>query len=239
MKTAYDESRLLEVLAATGPVLLDFDGPVCRVYSGDLNVHAAEALRDLLRQDDVELPYEVEQTRDPLEVLRYTRELERPPLLEQVEQALTDIEVEAVTDAPGTDGAVDFLHACAESNRPVVIVSNNAAEAIKRYLRTHDLPHLVKAVVGRSHAKPQEMKPHPRALRLALDLLTGAPNEALLIGDSVSDIQAGKQAGVRTVAYVNRPSKLDQLAAQSPDALVDSMTLLVDALGFLRSTSAP
>jgi beta-phosphoglucomutase-like phosphatase (HAD superfamily) len=239
MTSTYDEARLLEVLAATGPVLLDFDGPVCRVYSGDLNVQAAEALRDLLRKDGVRLPHEVEQTHDPLEVLRYTGELERQPLLDQVEQALTDIEVEAVTEAPGTDGAVDFLHACAESNRPLVIVSNNAAEAIERYLRTHDLAYLVRAVVGRSHAKPQEMKPHPRPVRHALDHLTVPPHEALLIGDSVSDLQVGEHAGVRTVAYANRPSKVARMRAQSPDALVDSMTLLANALRFLRSSSAP
>jgi beta-phosphoglucomutase-like phosphatase (HAD superfamily) len=234
MRQAFHEARLVEVLAATGPVLLDFDGPVCRVYSGDLNVQAAEALRDLLRMDGVEPPENVEQTRDPLAVLRYAGELDRQPLLDQIERALTDIEVEAVANAPGTDGATEFLHACAEQHRAVVIVSNNATEAIQRYLRMHDLAHHVKAVVGRSHAKPQEMKPHTRPLRRALALLRVPPHQALLIGDSVTDIQVGKEAGVHTVAFVNRPDKLESLVAESPDALVENMMLLADAI---RGTS--
>lgn len=236
MKQAFHEPRLVEVLAATGPVLLDFDGPVCRVYSGDRNVQAAEALRGLLRRDGVEPPENVKQTRDPLAVLRYAGELDRQPLLDQIERALTDIEVEAVADAPGTDGATEFLHACAEAHRPVVIVSNNAAEAIDRYLCMHDLAPLVRTVVGRSHAKPQEMKPHPRSLRRALELLEVPPHQALMVGDSATDIQVGKQVGLYTVAYVNRPGKFETLAAASPDALVDTMTLLVDALGSLRSS---
>ncbi len=239
MRQAFHEARLVEVLAATGPVLLDFDGPVCRVYSGDLNVQAAEALRDLLRMDGVEPPENVDQTRDPLAVLRYAGELDRQPLLDQIERALTDIEVEAVADAPGTDGATEFLHACAEAHRPVVIVSNNASEAIDRYLRMHDLAQFVRKVVGRSHANPQEMKPDPRPLRRALDLLAVPPGQVILIGDSVTDIQVAKETGVRVVAYVNRPGKLPGLVAQSPDALVDRMTLLADAIRLLCSESAP
>lgn len=64
-------------------------------------------------------------------------------------------------------------------------------------------------------------------------------HHALMVGDSATDIQVGKQAGLHTVAFVNRPSKLDKLAAESPDALIDSMTLLADALRLLRSESAP
>lgn len=171
-------------------------------------------------------------------VLRYTGELDSQPLLDQIEHALTDIEVEAVANAPGTDGASEFLCECAEAHRPVVIVSNNAAEAIGRYLRMHDLAHLVRMVVGRSHAKPQEMKPHLRPLHRALDLLNVPPHQALMVGDSVTDIQVGKQADLHTVAYANRPSKVEKLMAQSPDALVDNMALLVDAIRLLRSGSA-
>jgi HAD superfamily hydrolase (TIGR01509 family) len=239
VKELASEARVVEILSATGPVLLDFDGPVCRVYPGNLNVQAAETLRNLLREDGVDLPQEVEQTRDPLAVLRYAGKVDRQPLLNQVERALTDIELKAVAHAPGTDGATEFLHACAEAHRPVAIVSNNAAEAIDRYLRTHDLTPLVRTVVGRSHAKPQEMKPHPGSLRRALDVLKVRPHHALMVGDSATDIQVGRQVGLHTVAFVNRPSKLDKLMAQSPNALVDSMTLLADTLRLLRSESGP
>jgi phosphoglycolate phosphatase-like HAD superfamily hydrolase len=239
VKQLSSEARVVEVLAATGPVLLDFDGPVCCVYSGNRNVQAAEALRNLLHKDGVQPPPEVKQTHDPLAVLRFTGELDRQPLLDQVERTLTEIEIEAVGDAPGTDGATEFLHACAEAHRPVVIVSNNAPEAIDRYLHTHDLAPLVRTVVGRSHAKPQEMKPHPGSLHRALDVLNGRPHHALMVGDSATDIQVGRQVGLHTVAFVNRPSKLDKLMAQSPDALVDSMMLLADTLRLLRSESGP
>jgi HAD superfamily hydrolase (TIGR01509 family) len=231
MSRASNHRRLAEVLAATGPVLLDFDGPMCRVYRGDLNIQAADRLRGLLHDNRIDLPYEIEQAHDPLEVLRYSGQLEGIALVEDIEAALTDIEVGAVVDAPSTPGAHEFLHACAVNKRPIVIVSNNAGEAIARYLELHNLSQLVQGIVGRSHVNPQKMKPHPEPIRRALGILGTPPSQSVLIGDSPTDIQVGKQAGLRTVAYVNRPSKRERLHEQGPDAFVDDMAVLARLIG--------
>ncbi len=218
------------MLASTGPVLLDFDGPVCNVYTGDLNMQAAECLRAILLQDGVGLSEEVEQTRDPLAVLRYAAHVAGAEVVERVERALTRIEVDAVAEAPCTPGAREFLIACTESGRSVVIVSNNAKAGITRFLELHHLYRLVEGVVGRPEGRPNEMKPHPRSVQRALDLLDASASECILVGDSITDVEVARAMGLYTVAFVKAPDRFEPLAAQRPDVLVDDMNQLAKAV---------
>jgi HAD superfamily hydrolase (TIGR01509 family) len=228
------DQQLKSVLAATGPVLLDFDGPVCGLYAGDVNARASRRLRDRLRDAGVDVPNSLENERDPLAVLRFVGSLGRLDLAASTDQALTAIEIDAVPSAPITEGSEDFLLSCAESGRPVVIVSNNAPEAIDTYLGLHGLSGLVMATIGRSHGRPQLMKPHPWAVNAAVALLARQPEECLLVGDSVTDIEVSRKVGLRSVAYVKAPDRRERLAAARPDALIDSMGALA---GSVRSVA--
>jgi pyrophosphatase PpaX len=50
-----------------------------------------------------------------------------------------------------------------------------------------------------------------------LDALDSSPDEALFIGDSHHDIEAGRRAGVTTVAVTWGPFTREKLAAAEPD----------------------
>jgi phosphoglycolate phosphatase-like HAD superfamily hydrolase len=232
------QGRLDAVLAETGPVLLDFDGPVCDMYPGDLNSRACDALRQQLRDSGVEVSPQLAEVRDPLAILRHAGAVGQPDLATALDKTLTAIEVEAAHSAPATNGAVDFMQACGQAERPIVIVSNNAVEAIKTYLDLHSGGHLVHAVVGRAHARPELMKPHPRAVTEALQILGRPASECLMVGDSVTDIEVSHAIGLRSVAYVKAPDRWDRLAAAESDAYVDSMTDLAEAVRRGRSTPA-
>jgi phosphoglycolate phosphatase-like HAD superfamily hydrolase len=224
------EEALTAVLEATGPVLLDFDGPVCRLYPGDLNARASQYLRDQLREAGIGIPEDLECERDPLALLRLAGDLGRAELVRATDQALAAIEVGAVPSALVTDGAADFMRACADTGRPLVIVSNNAAEAIETFLARHGFSGLVSATVGREHGRPDHMKPNPWAVATALKILKRPPGQCVLVGDSVTDIEVSQKVGLRSVAYVKTPERWERLAAMHPDALTLSMATLADAL---------
>ena len=60
-----------------------------------------------------------------------------------------------------------------------------------------------------------------------------------MIGDSPSDIQAARQAAAAAIAFANKPTKRDRLAALHPDATVDRMAdLTAEQLPDGRSSSA-
>jgi pyrophosphatase PpaX len=60
-------------------------------------------------------------------------------------------------------------------------------------------------------------KPDPAPVLMALDALGSSPDEALFIGDSHHDIEAGRRAGVTTVAVTWGPFSREKLAAAKPD----------------------
>jgi phosphoglycolate phosphatase len=162
-----------------------------------------------------------------LYVIHRTADL-APQLWATADTALRAAEVQAVTTATPAPGAAEFLAACQATARPVAIVSNNSAEAITTYLHRHDLASLVAHVQGRDRRDPGLMKPNPYSLHQALTALKATPGGAVLIGDSLTDLDAARAAGVRVVAYANTPRKVTSLA--HADAVTISMQALADAI---------
>ncbi|MEU0566385.1 HAD family hydrolase [Nonomuraea sp. NPDC005983] len=219
MTTAVDLLRQAEA------VLLDFDGPVCRVFAGLPALVVATRLKELLIREGVRLPQDVEALDDPLKVLRRTADI-APELVDKVETALMASEVEAATCAEITPGVREFLEACSAAGKPVAIVSNNSEPAIETFLALADLGEWVTAVSGRPIGEPEQMKPHPQSTLRACKSLGVEPAQAVLIGDSDFDMQAANNAGTHSIAYANEPGKAESLTRAGADALIDSMAEL-------------
>ena len=73
-------------------------------------------------------------------------------------------------------------------------------------------------------------KPHPEPVLTALERLDYEPEEALFVGDSVHDIEAGNAAGVETVAALWGPFSREQLAVARPDRYIDRIGDLLQVL---------
>ena len=111
-----------------------------------------------------------------------------------------------------------------------------ARPAVDEYLAQHELVDLVEVVVGREYGKPDLMKPHPKPIHDALKRLRIGPDVALLVGDSVTDVDGARAAGIACIAYANKPGK-DRLLAAA-DAQVDDMQMLADHLAALPRRNA-
>ena len=70
------------------------------------------------------------------------------------------------------------------------------------------------------------MKPNPTPILQAVQAL----GPLLLVGDSLSDIEGARAAGVRVVGYANRPAKVKPLTVAGADAVITSMRALARAL---------
>ena len=212
---------LRAVLERARTVLLDFDGPVCQIFAGLTDQQAAQRLRPIIRQAVGHVD-DLSQDLGPHELLEYAGR-QSAELAHQVDAVLRAAEVEAAHSAVPTPGATDFLMACHETGRPVAIVSNNAGEAVKKYLVQHNLSGLVTCVVGRDLDQPERMKPDPYIVQRALDALAAEPDSTVLVGDSVTDVIAGHAAGTLVIGYANKPGKSSDLAAVRADAISQSM----------------
>ncbi len=212
-----------ELLASRKHVLLDFDGPVCAVFGTLPDWTVANQLRALL---GVSPQNEHGNDNDPFSVLRYAATL-GPRTAALVERELCDLELEAVIGAVPTPGARAAMTALAASNHTVTIVSNNSEAAVKKYLAQHQLTDLVTGTCARTFTDPTLLKPNPHLLRHAIKSLGTGPGECIMIGDSVSDVHAGRAAGTATIAYANRPAKRADLQRQEPDIIIEKMESLI------------
>lgn len=213
-----------ELLARARVVLLDFDGPVCSVYAG---YPAAEVARRV--RAELDLRGDPTET-DPLVVLREAASDSSREQAQRADAVLQAAELDAVDTAAPTAGAADFLSACDSAGVPVAIVSNNSTAAIRRYLDRHELADRIGAVIGRPAGRPDLMKPSPHLIREALSALSAEPGDAVLIGDSTTDVEAAHAAGVPAVGYANKPGKTDRLAAARATALIEDMSSLAHAV---------
>lgn len=209
-------------------ILLDFDGPVTALMPWPRNAQTADAARRPLLHAGLELPESVAATTDHLAVLHYAAPLGLE-LLAAVEDACVGAEIDAAAVSQPTPGAHEFLSACQGADKPVVIVSNNAADAVHTYLNRFRLHALVRGVVGRQPHRPDLMKPHPSYVLAALDLAQAEPQDAVLIGDSITDVEVSRATGTRAIGYAKTPERGLELAAAGADATTDSMSSLAES----------
>jgi beta-phosphoglucomutase-like phosphatase (HAD superfamily) len=153
---------LADLLAPGRVILLDFDGPVCSLFGGQLNGAAVvERLAAIVIESRLCPREQIPATEDALDLLKLAHELD-PALAGQVEARLAHAEVEAAHTAPATPHAAEFISTAIESGRTLAIVSNNSPGAIATYLGAHGL--VVDTIVGRTDANPAGTSP-PSSLR--------------------------------------------------------------------------
>ncbi|MFY1688030.1 HAD family hydrolase [Plantactinospora sp. WMMB782] len=215
-------------LVGDGPLLLDFDGPVCSIFSGYPAPRVAAELVALLDVEGVATPPEVRREGDPLAVLRWAGETCSRDLTAAVEEALCAAEMQAARVAAPTPFGREVILGAHARGVPVAVVSNNSAAAIEAYLTAHDLAPYVTPIIGRAYADPRRMKPNPGPVLNAVHALGVVPARCTLVGDSLSDIEAARAAGVAVIGYANRAWKVDAFTAA--DIVVTSMGDIAEVL---------
>jgi phosphoglycolate phosphatase len=110
-----------------------------------------------------------------------------------------------------------------------VVVSNKREALSVKILDDLGLLKYLDLVVG-SDTTP-EKKPSPVSIQYVLNKFGLKPESAIIVGDSNFDIEAGKAAGIKTIAvtYGYRPLEL----LKDADYLIDKMSDLVNILRLL------
>lgn len=121
---------------------------------------------------------------------------------------------------------VDLLHGLYGSGYRLGIAtsSNRALPFLDRW----GVRHVFRTIVGREDVRRR--KPDPESILLCLDGLGVAASEAVYVGDSPIDIEAGRAAGARTVGVLTGTSSREVLAATRPDHILASAAELAGML---------
>ncbi|HUI27507.1 MAG TPA: HAD family hydrolase [Candidatus Kryptonia bacterium] len=124
---------------------------------------------------------------------------------------------------PGSLNALRALHG---SGCRLGIATSSSRDV--PFLARWGVRDLFAAVVGREDVTRR--KPAPDVIVHCLDRIGAPAAEAVYVGDSPIDIQAGKAAGVATVGVLSGTSPKTVLAAEQPDAILDSIANLSQLL---------
>ena len=122
-------------------------------------------------------------------------------------------------------GVVELLRRLAPE-RAVAVATNKPTAFAEKIVDGLGLRPLVDTVVGPEAADAP--KPSPGMLLSALEALGHGPGEAVMIGDSPSDVEAGRRAGLATIAVTWGYRSRELLAASGPDRLADTVEELVE-----------
>lgn len=119
----------------------------------------------------------------------------------------------------------------------LAVLTGKDRERTLQTLEHFDLLHYFDVVVASDQLR--QPKPHPEGILYTLDMLSRAPREAVMIGDSVSDILCAQRAGVRAVAVTwGIKPELVQTKCQ-PDHIVHDWPSLTSLLLSLVQVGAP
>jgi HAD superfamily hydrolase (TIGR01509 family) len=71
-------------------------------------------------------------------------------------------------------------------------------------------------------------KPSPEALLKCLERMGIQTSQCAFVGDSVTDIKAGKAAGTKTVAVLSGIFSIEELKKEKPDLILENVNMLPD-----------
>ncbi len=112
--------------------------------------------------------------------------------------------------------------------RAVAVATNKPVDFARQIVGGLGLDSLVDTVVGPETAG--SAKPSPGMLRAALETLGHEPADAVMIGDSPSDVEAGRRAGTATIAVLWGYRSRELLAASCPDRVAATVEELGELL---------
>ncbi|MGD9350421.1 MAG: HAD family hydrolase [Desulfobacterales bacterium] len=165
-------------------------------------------------------------------VLPQEVQLRRASIIEEAWGVINEIAPQMFADdldiIEGADGALKMVSA---KGLKIGLVTSTQ----KHYLETKMLPlknagvdDLIEATVTSDDV--DKRKPAPDPLVLCARKLALKPAECVYIGDTATDMQAGKAAGMQTIGVLTGFDDYDALSKEQPDAIIDSIRHLGEVL---------
>ena len=125
-------------------------------------------------------------------------------------------------------GTFDLLNALKKKNVKMGVVSNKPQEFTTSVLEKLNLAPYFEVAFGPEATTNR--KPHPEPLLVALQKLGVQTHEAVMIGDSIVDIQAARAAKMRVGVLTHGYGTREVLISANPDWIVDSLQELISIL---------
>lgn len=137
-------------------------------------------------------------------------------------------DLDALTRWSSRPGALELLAYLREKGLQSGLVTNVGRAAVSQVLDRFGLRAYFSILLTRNDVT--FMKPHEEGIEKSLLGLRVKKDEALFVGDSLTDILASRAAGVRVAVVGGGETGMEELKAAGPDYLLSSLLELKDFL---------
>jgi HAD superfamily hydrolase (TIGR01549 family) len=207
--------------------ILDIDGTLV-----DTNYHHAVAWFRAFRQHGVVLPVwrihrHIGMGGDQL-VAALTDERTDAEKGDDIRSAEKALYLAFIEEVEPMEGSRELISDLKEHGHTVVLASSAKQDEVDHYLDQLDARELADAWT--TSADVDATKPEPDLVRAALDKAAG-DGDAVMVGDTTSDVEAAKRAGIETIAVRTGGFGRDELEEAGAAAVFDSVAELRERLG--------
>ena len=129
----------------------------------------------------------------------------------------------------------ETLEKLKQSGYVLGVVTGRVTDSCQMWLEDLQISEYFDIVAGTEMYR--HTKPSPDGIVHTCDLLRVGHDSCVYVGDGVKDVQAGKNAGVYTIAFVTNEDKRKQLEAAGPNCIMNSFDELPEILSEQHSWS--
>lgn len=213
-------------MTETKIIILDFDGTL-----GDTASVIIKTMHETIRE--MGLPTRTDEQCAAMIGLRL---VEIPPVL--FPECNIDVDLYADTyrrlfDIHNKDGAVNLypnvietLKALKARGITLTIASSRGQASLSQFVKNLGLTDIITYILGAGDV--ENGKPHPEAIFKTLDKYGFIPDQAIMVGDTIFDIQMGINAGTRTCGVTYGNGSRESLFPA--DWLIDDFSELLELL---------
>lgn len=133
---------------------------------------------------------------------------------------------ELIDEVPAFVGAADIIRRVKRAGLDVVLASSASSDELDTLRRAIDADDAIDHATSKDDA--ESSKPSPDILQAAMAAGGYRPDDVILLGDTVWDVEAGQRAGIRCVAVRTGGIGADELRQAGAVEIYDDLTDLLE-----------
>jgi phosphoglycolate phosphatase len=146
---------------------------------------------------------------------------------EKSHHILHEVEMKAAEKGRLIPGAEGTLKRLREKGIKVGIITRNCEDAVRKVFP--DINDFCDIFVSRNSVK--KVKPHPDHLTYVMKSLKISGEEAVMVGDHMIDVQAGKRVGMKTIGVLTGRTKKEEFKKAGADYILREASEVCELLG--------
>ena len=206
-------------LHAIKAVIFDFDGTLA-VLNIDFSAMRERVfdlmMRSGIHEETIREKYLLEIIDEGYEMLWEKNPTGAETFYQESHDILHEVEMKAAGKGRLIPVAAGTLKGLREKGIKVGIITRNCEDAIRKVFP--DINDFCDVFVSRNSVK--KVKPHPDHLTHVMKSLKISGKEAMMVGDHMIDIQAGKRVGMKTVGVLTGRTKKEEFEKAGADYIL-------------------